>query len=516
MRLWISLLASLVGSVSAADVVSNAIDATELTVYRDTNRGTDELSLNDDRSNGLAMVTETRTIEVPAGASTIQFRGVVDSIVPQTAKLEGIPATIVESNFDYNLLAPGTLIAKSLDRPVMLIRTDRETGEIQERRGILRSGPDGVIVDFGGEIEALNCSGLHERLVLADVPESLTETPTLSMKVRTAKAGKYQVQLSYLALGMDWSADYSARMDADGNRMDISAWITLVNRNGSRLADATTHVVAGTLARQEDETLAPDFDPPALSDRCWPIGDFRQRQRIKKQFDVIESHQMAPSMAISLDSIAVTASRVARASELGDYKLYTLPFSTTVEPRQMKQAQLLDLSNVRIDRLYEYRVTQDILSNDPAPESARSLLRFTNTKDNGLGIPLPAGTWRIMKLTDDGRQYLLGEQALEDTPVDLPRDIYLGASNDVTVLTRPVEEQSAEKESRDTIEVAIANAGATTANVEILHSRQLIENGRIVEESQRHQTKRGDYVWVLRVPPHERTVLRYTVAAPKD
>lgn len=513
MRRWLLLLASLIGVPSVADVVSNVVEATELTIYRDNQRGFAPPSL-EEYSNGIAMITETRTIEIPAGQSTIQFRGVADGIVPQTAALEGVPATIVEANFDYDLLAPGTLIAKSLGRPVTLVRTNPASGAVEERRGVLRSGPQGVIVDFGDEIEALNCSGLHERLVFTDIPANLNDTPTLSMTIRATTAGKYQVQLSYLALGMDWSADYTARIHPDGRAMDVSAWITLVNRNGSRFADAKTNVVAGTLARDEDETQPPDIDVPKQRDRCWPIGDFRLRQELATRvFKRSYAALPAPEVAYDLSEVTVTGMRrnAARASELGDYKLYTLPFATTVEPRQMKQALLLDREDVRLERLYQYRVSTQ-WTDDAHPEPARSVLRIKNTKRMGLGLPLPAGTWRVMEITQDGRQYLVGEEGLEDTPVDLPRDIVLGAANDVIVSTRLLEEEDEEGEAVGVVEIEISNARPETIDVEILYSMTERDNEKIAKESRRHQTKDGDYVWTLRAPPNKRTVLRYTLA----
>lgn len=517
MRRWLLLLASLVGATSTADIVSDVVESTELTIYRDNQRGFEPLSL-DDFSDGIAMITETRTVEIPAGQSTIEFRGVADGIVPQTAALEGVPATIVEANFDYDLLAPGSLIARSLDRPVMLVRTNPASGDVEERRGVLRSGPQGVVVDFGGEVEALNCSGLNERLVFTDIPPNLTDTPTLSMTIRATTAGKYQVQLSYLALGMDWSADYTARIHPDGHTMDVSAWITLLNRNGSRFADARTNVVAGTLARDEEETQPPDVEAPIQTDQCWPIGDFRMRQELTdRMFKRSRRPDAVQDSAIALESIAVTAMRshAARASELGDYKLYTLPFATTVEPRQMKQALLLNREDVRLERLYQYRV--DTSSTDePAPQPAHTVLRIKNTKRTGLGLPLPAGTWRVMEMTQDGRQYFVGEQGLEDTPIDLPRDIVLGEANDVNVLMRLTEAEDKDGEDRGVVEIEISNARSEAVDVEILHSQTAPDNVRVVKQSRRHRMKDGDFVWTLRAAPNKRTVLRYTVAEADD
>lgn len=521
MRPWLLLLASLVGATSVADVISDVVEATELTIYRDNGRGNEPLSL-EGSSSGIAMITETRTIDIPAGQSTIQFRGVADGIVPQTAALEGVPATIVEANFDYNLLGAGSLVSKSLDRPVTFIRTNPDNGAVEERRGILRSGPRGMVVDFGGEIEALQCSGLHERLVFTDIPESLTVTPTLSMTIRTAAAGKYRVQLSYLALNMDWSADYVARIHPDGRSMGVSAWITLLNRNGSRFADAKTNVVAGTLARDEDETQAPEMPSLTTHTECWPIGDFRLRELVTRgvrQSAVAETPLSMYNLGIQGDisEVVVTGHKVARASELGDYKLYTLPFATTVEPRQLKQARMLDRDDVQFQRLYKYRITQDLLDDsDLAPAPARSVLRIKNNKRMGLGLPLPAGTWRVMETTGDGREYFVGEQNLEDTPIDLPRDLELGAANDILVATQLTEGESWLGREYGDIELEVSNASDSAVDVEILLRPADFDNVKIVKESRRHHLKDSDQVWALRVSPNKRSSLRLRMVLTDD
>jgi hypothetical protein len=334
------------------------------------------------------------------------------------------------------------------------------------------------------------------------------------MTVRATSAGRYQVQLSYLALGMDWSADYTARIHPDGRSMDVSAWITLLNRNGSRFADAKTHVVAGTLSQDED-TEGPEIEVPTQSDRCWPIGNFELIQNILPTSRRFRRAAAPAPVAYdnALESVMVTtATFTAVASELGDYKLYTLPFATTVEPRQMKQAQLLNRDNVKFERLYQHRVTQDNVDDSDPVVPARSLVRIKNTKQTGLGLPLPSGTWRVMEMTGDGRQYLVGEHSLEDTPVDLPRDIELGAANDVTVATRIVEED----DESAVLEVEISNANPKAIDIEILHSQSEPDNVRVVKESRRHRMKDGDFVWALRAAPNRRTVLRYKIAQADD
>src|ERR1700733_8643869 len=62
---------------------------------------------------GLAMVREPRTVDLPAGESRLVLEGVADGALPETAAIEGLPGRIAEQNFDYELLGPRSLIEHS-------------------------------------------------------------------------------------------------------------------------------------------------------------------------------------------------------------------------------------------------------------------------------------------------------------------------------------------------------------------------------------------------------------------
>jgi len=263
---YAALALLMVSLAATADVFSPAPDAVRVTLYGDV--------AEDETKGGLVMVSETRTIDLPAGTSKVVFLGVADAIVPQTAGIEGLPAAIIESNFDYDLLTPGAVIAKSHGERVRVVRTDTATGRMTEREAILRSGPAGVVLQIDGKFETLGCSGLDEKLVFPRVPPGLADEPRLSMTVRADAAGKHAVQLNYLALGMDWSADYIARLSPDDRTLDLSGWLTLVNRSGTTFANTPAEVIAGQLARNQEETQPPGPTTVNESASCWPVGQF--------------------------------------------------------------------------------------------------------------------------------------------------------------------------------------------------------------------------------------------------
>ena len=521
----LALALAFLPAVVLADVVSTAPDAVRVTIYRspqtDVTPYADEEQYDFDYADasGLVMVSETRTVEIPAGTSVIVFRGVADAIVPQTAALEGLPAAILESNFDYDLLTPGAVIAKSHGERVQVVRTDDATGRTTVREAILRTGPEGVILDVEGKTEALNCSGLAEKLVFQRIPPGLADEPRLSMTIRAATAGKYTVQLSYLALGIDWSADYVARIDPDDRTLNLTGWLTLVNRAGTTFANTPAEVVAGNLARDEEETQPPGAATVTESSSCWPIGSFatyRPETRMFKRAELSRNRMLAAPVS-ELAEVMVTGSRVplAQMRELGDYKLYAMPEPTTIAARQSKQVQFLSEKRVPFTRVYSFRVDEDSImdDNDFIPRRAAVLLRLQNEESEGLGKPLPAGVVSVME-TSGGAALLAGQDSIDDIPVGLPVELELGLAMDVWIESRVTEERtivrSDHNEERVSVEVRLGNDKPVPITLEY-RQPSAGEGFRIIRESRSHALKDGDIQWTFRLRPGGRTVLRYSM-----
>src|SRR3546814_16182250 len=110
----------------------------------------------------------------------------------------------------------------------------------------------GVVFGTAEGVEALRFSGLSETFDFALATPGLSARPTLSVTTRSDRAVDATVTLSYLARGFDWSADYVATLGADGSTLDLGAWVTLANGNGTGFPQASTNVVAGRLNRSEE------------------------------------------------------------------------------------------------------------------------------------------------------------------------------------------------------------------------------------------------------------------------
>ncbi|HEX8365634.1 MAG TPA: hypothetical protein VF603_10170 [Allosphingosinicella sp.] len=435
---WPRLLCPVALLVAAAPAAAQTVatsarpDSVAITIYRDPDRDADE-NIDPDWLEGYALVTETRRVSIPAGASELRFEGVAGGILPQSAIVTGLPEDVLEKNHDAYLLSPASLLDRSLGRRVHIRRTSQATGAVTEEEAVIRSGSGGaVVLQTRAGIEALRCSGGAEALVYPGVPEGLPARPTLSVRTRSTRPVTATVTLSYLAGGFDWRANYVMTLSPEGDTAQVSAWMTLASMDETSFVDAETMAVAGEINREdEDETLEPP--QPRLNLRCWPAGRTHEVPSIAPPpppsapvNTVSESVQRISSNNESEDdTITVTGTLFAQQEELGDVKLYRLPERVTVASNSQKQVAFLAPRSVRVRTVYRSRIYAD---NSGDQRLARLLLTRNRTQE-GLGVPLPAGG---VVLFGAGRErpLLLGEGSLDDRAVGEDVEIVLNDDED--------------------------------------------------------------------------------------
>ena len=322
-------------------VVSRAPEAVSVTIYRAPDRAPGG-EISTWRPQGYALITETRTIAIPAGDAVIRFEGVAGNIFPESAIVDGLPSAVREKNLDADLLAPRTLYDRSLGRSVLIRRTDPGSGKVTETQGVIRSSAaGGMVVQTAAGVEAVHCSGLPETLVYPSVPEGLSTRPTLSVETIAPAPAKVTLTLSYLAGGFDWQADYVLHMRPDGHSADVTAWITLASSDVTSFADAGTQMVAGKPNRSGNWY---DFGPQGgggMSYRCWPAGTPMLQPMPAPPAP--PPPPPPPMMAPAAMDIVVTGSRARQATqeELGDLKLYRIQDRVTVASKAQKQVAML-------------------------------------------------------------------------------------------------------------------------------------------------------------------------------
>lgn len=414
---------------------------------------------NDD----LALVQDKREMDLTGGRQRLEFPGVSGQIRPETVSLSATGVTIVEQNFDFDLLTPAKLMEKAVGSTITIVRVNPATGaETREKAEVLATN-NGVVLKIGNRIEVLRDDGLPVRVIFDKVPENLRSKPTLSVTINGDRRGDKPITLNYLTSGLGWKADYVALFDDVTSKLDVQGWITLTNSSGTTYDNAQTTLVAGSPMRA-DQYRAQQYRP--------------QPQR----------PQMPQAGTESGDR-----------ERLGDFYLYPLAERTTIANMQTKQVSFLDVHGVPAVHGYEFR--NYWLGTQEDPVSAKTVYRFSTGSAKGLGDQLPAGILRFYIRDKQGDPQFIGESSIDHTPMGSTLSLSTGDAFDVKV--KPVVEKR-ERLGRDrwqsSMKYTITNASPKPVTV-TLQQDGLWGDTRIESESQPSTRPNADMAeWQVSVP----------------
>jgi hypothetical protein len=515
LRFALSLL--LVASPAAAQpvVTSAAPDSVEVTVYRDPHRSADEFIDLEEPLGGYALITETRTVELPPGPVTIRFEGVASGIQPESAIVRGVDAA--EKNQDRLLLSRRGLLDAFTGQRVIVRRTDPATGKRTEEPARLRSGTNGVVIETAAGFESLHCTYLNQAPIYPGVPAGLSAKPVLSVTAADQPGGRRQVTLSYLTGNFDWQANYVGELSGDAGRVDLFAWVTVASRDDTSFVRAQANAVAGRIARErraaeedeEEEDEAYDYDDDGWEQRymnCWPSGTtgpayyqqpFTPDRLPEIQAPVVIRSEEYAYADYGCDTCIVTASRIASREELGDLKLYRMPLPVTVASHSQKQVAFLAKPRVKGELLYRSEINSGGYAEDP-----ELLFRFRNLSKAGLGEPLPTGQVTLFQ-TVGGRRLLLGETSIEDKAVGEEVELRLPESE--TVEAEVEELEDGDDWTLQRLEVSNSNPFPIRFEAEFEDD----EDTRYDRFGARMASRDGKKIWSATVPANGKTRLKY-------
>lgn len=421
-------------------------------------------------NNNLALVQDTRRLNIPSGRSVQTFPGVSGQIRAETVGFNAANTGIVEQNFDYDLLSPAKLMEKAVGETITIVRINPATGKETRERAKVLAANGGVVLQIGSRIEVLRDDRLPTRVIFDKVPNNLRARPTLSVTLNSTRSGTRPAQLSYLTGGMGWKADYVALFDENAGKMDVQGWVTLTNNTGTTFNDAKTLLVAGT----------PSVNGQRSSNR---------RNNIRR-----------------------AGTESANRETLGDFYLYPLAARTTIANAQTKQVSFLDVTGASAQKAYEF--TNRWLGTQNEAQSAATVLQFSASADGGLGDALPAGTVRVYMKDASGQPQFIGENTIGHTPMGSELGLKTGEAFDVKVKPTVTERRRLSSTKwRSAMSYELTNARSTPVTV------SLIQDGldfywsdtRIVNESLKSERRSSNsIVWKVPVPANGRTTVTAT------
>jgi hypothetical protein len=427
-------------------------------------------------NQNLALIEEVRSLDLGVGRSKLEFKDVSAGIRPETVALTADRVSIVEQNFDYDLLTPAKLMEKAVGKEVQIVRTNPGTGaEVTEKATVL-SVNDGVVLRIGDRIEVLRADNIPTRVIFDKVPENLRARPTLSVSVESERAGRRDARLSYLSTGLSWKADYVTLFDEKAGKLDLQGWITLTNQSGTSFANAQTQLIAGEINLVRND---PNYE--------WQQQQRRQAMRRSG-----------------------TGGGGGERPKLADYYVYPLSERTTIAENQTKQVGFLDINGISAKKVYRHQA--DWFQSLEDPVHADVAVDFSNAGSAGLGAQLPAGIVRVYVRDAEGKPKFVGEDSIEHTPQGSELSIKTGEAFDITVQPTLVSQQRASLfRSRYEMKYLVRNAKSEAATINVRQSG-LWRDGKVLSESL-PSTRVDAYSlqWSVPVPANGETTLTFTV-----
>ncbi len=453
------LLAALPLTVPADTVADSADSRLSLTIY----------------NSNLALVEHVRPLAVPAGLHRIEFAGVSAQIMAQTVTLDARELTILEQNFDYDLLTPAKLMEKAVGHEIVIVRTNPATGEETRERAEVLSTVGGVVLRIGERIEVLREDGLPARVIFEEVPPNLRARPTLSVLAEAAQPVDADITLAYLTRGFSWSADYVAVLDEPAS-VSLQGWITLNNTSGTSFENAHAQLVAGDVNVVQNEA------------QWW------------QRYGNVRTGSVRRSAGVE----------ASQRQQLADYYVYPIDQVTTIANNQTKQVSFLTADGVSADRGYEQ--TFFVLQTYPEPVSAESRVRFSNSEAGGLGDQLPSGVVRVYARDARGQPQFIGEDHISHTSAGSELALKIGDAFDVTIRPVLVATRGAARGSTEfDMTYQISNARTEPVTVTIRQDNLWRFNEMRAESIPGRRTHAYGYAWDVPVPANGETTLSFTV-----
>jgi hypothetical protein len=398
-------------------------------------------------NQNLGLVKESRKLDLKNGSQTINLMDIPSAIDATSLLIESPDNSFVvlEQNYEYDLMSVDKALNKALEQQIWIAHPAQ--GMVSGKL-LAVSGENIMLLDDEGSLQIIPRND-EQKILLKDYSKQHTSfitRPTLVWKVDASKSGQRAAQISYLTGGLTWQADYVGRLNEDDSKLTLAGWVTVTNESGKAFLDARLKLLAGDIN---------------------VVKEMRGRRR----------EEGLKMMAI--------AEQQFEEKEFFEYHLYSLQRKTDLANNQVKQIQLIPETTAGVKKVYQIDSHR---GNDVSV-----IVTFKNTKDNGLGMALPAGKIRLYK-ADGADLEFIGEDRIDHTPKDETLNISVGKAFDIIAERNTTETQRPSRQSiQQKVEYVVRNHKDSDIEVEIIERLNTYQQTKLLSGNIQPKEKRADY-----------------------
>jgi len=416
----------------------------------------------------FAVARTTVPLKLHPGSNEVLTTSVTSQLEPDSVVLRD-PAThnpvpVLEQNYDAGVVTQPWLLEKYEGKTIDFQQPgpNGTPGPIIPGR-IIRAG-DNPLVEVNGKMQ-FQLPGTPLFPVQTD---GLVLKPTLRWEINAEKAVSIPAELDYITHGLDWHATYNVIVPQTSESTavesaDLLGWVTIDNKTGADFPEAHIELMAGEVNK------LPDAQP----------SDTKAR--------VFAMKALAPAAA---------APQVTQ-QDFDEFHLYDLNRTVNLRNGETKQVQFMDAAGVQVERRYEFEgngggVTfypgyYDSNAGNYNSQLSHAQIResFKNTRENHLGIPIPAGRLRLYRRDSNGAVQFVGENMIPHTPSEEWIKFTTGQAFDITAKQRQTDFHTNEKARTidESYEVKLSNQKAQPITFHIIEHMNRAQNWKITDKS---------------------------------
>lgn len=444
-----------------------------LAVFLATTRGSvaDDVALTVYNDN-FGLVNQTRTLDFPKGEGEVKFDDVAAKIDPTSVHIKPKESGIfiLEQNYQYDLVNTRKMMQKYLGSEISIVT---KSGDIHKGDLLSFDGTYAILKNHSGDITITNASEIVDYR-FGSLPEGLILKPTLVWRSESDSGKKSECELSYLTDGLNWHSEYVAVVDKDDKILDLSGWVSIDNTSGATYKNARLKLVAGKVHRVSPE-------------RYQPVSDM-----------YVAKSAGAPQF---------------EEESFFEYHLYTLTRRATVADNEIKQISLFPETKTSAKKVYvvESRYYWGRRTDDKVKVKVN--LEFDNSKEHGLGMPLPEGKLRVYKADSEGMLQFVGEDRIDHTPKDEKVRVFLGEAFDIVCERKKTDVVDlGHGHVRETFEITLRNHKDDDVVVNVVEPVPGWAEWHIVKSSIEYsKTSASRVEFPVPVPSNNESKLTYTI-----
>ncbi|MBI9018632.1 MAG: DUF4139 domain-containing protein [Phycisphaerae bacterium] len=348
-------------------------------------------------------------------------------------------------------------------------------------------------------------------------------------------SGQVPVEITYLTSGLSWRAFYTATLNEDETKMDLSSYVRVENQSGETYDNAQTRLVVGQVNLRENIVdLASRQYAYGLPEGAMIMSD--DEKRLFKELTEYNRHKIQAEIKsddYSIDKLGIVEydgydtvvegfmwnmqPKKILKQALSEYQLYTIEGTETLSDSWSKRLPSFAATDIEVESLYKY-------DEDLYGAQAVRFVKFANDAEHELGLtPLPQGNIRVFgRIDDDGHLNYIGGVDTKYIPVNEEVELNLGPATQVMIEPKLVGYKTDNYrfdgngningfDEVKTFEIEINNTRAIAVDIEINRNFNSlnwdIEFEQTDVEYEKHDATHGRFK--LEMKPASKRMLRY-------